>query len=173
VIRIPESPWSGLISYLSAKCDGNVYEKGLVDISCSSRFRNQCWEVVNYGRTDSFGTEDQPNSWIQFDFKDRVVSFTHYALKSHSGTANFPLQWKLQGSMNGNAWSVLDTQNTQELKAKSVTKIFTCQGNSVSNFYRYVRLTQTGRNSSGYDYMKLTNIEFFGSMRNASQTRDD
>jgi hypothetical protein len=37
VIRIPESPWSDLIYHLSEERGGNVHEKGLVDITCSSR----------------------------------------------------------------------------------------------------------------------------------------
>jgi hypothetical protein len=173
VNRHPESPWSGLICYLCEQCGGNVHEKGLIDITCSSRSHNQCWQVVNYGWTDYFYTENRPNSWIQFDFKDRVVSLTHYALKSHSGEINWFVEWTLQGSMNGNTWSVLDTRNTQELKGKSITKIFECQSiSSVSEFYLYIRLTQTGETSHGEDYLILTNIEFFGSIANASQPRD-
>jgi hypothetical protein len=169
VIRLPESPWSGLIHYLSEMCGGNVHEKGIVNITCSSREFNQCWEVVNYGWTKYFDTTNEPNSWIQFDFKDRVVSVTHYALKSHSGSQNWFIQWKLQGSVDGNTWSVLDTQNTQDLNGQSKTKIFECHDNSsVLNFYRYIRFTQTGKTSHGQDYLILTNIEFFGSIANAS-----
>jgi hypothetical protein len=97
-------------------------------------------------------------------------------LKSHPGGSNNLLQWKLQGSVDGNTWSILDTQNTQDLNRKeSITKIFHCNGvsSSVSNFYRYIRLTQTGKTSSGRDCLILTGIEFFGSIRNPSQTRDD
>jgi hypothetical protein len=69
---------------------------------------------------------------------------------------------------------LIDTRNTQDLNGKSITKIFECQSNfSVSNFYRYVRLTQTGKTSHGDDCLALTNIEFFGSIANTSQTRDD
>jgi hypothetical protein len=42
VIRIPESPRSGLISYLCQQRDGNVHEKGLVEITCSSLVWNRC-----------------------------------------------------------------------------------------------------------------------------------
>jgi hypothetical protein len=145
VTRMPESPWSGLISYLSQTCD--VHEKGLVEITCSAPAWNQCWEVVNYGWTDWFATTSKPNSWIQFDFKDRVISLTHYVLKSHSGHYHYLLQWTVQGSMDGNHWSALDDQNRQDLNGKSITKMFECHGNSpVFDFYRYIRFTQTGHN---------------------------
>jgi hypothetical protein len=174
VIPIPDSPWSGLISYLCELCGGNVHEKGLTDVTSSSRGNNQCQEVVNYGWTDWCNTATRPNSWIQFDFKDRIVSLTHYALKSHSGEFDWFVQWTLQGSMDGNTWSVLDTRNTQDMNGKSITKIFECQGkSSVSDFYRYIRSTQTGKTSHGRDCLILTNIEFFRSSVNASPTADD
>jgi hypothetical protein len=164
----PESPWAGLISHLSELCGGNVHEKGLVNITCSSTQKNQCWEIVNYGWTGYIVTDSRPNSWIQFDFKDRVVSLTHYALKSHSGCVNFFVQWILQGSVDGNTWSVLDAQNTQNLNGTSLTKIFPCSVNSsVRRLYRYIRLTQTGKASHGSDVLALANIEFFGLMRNS------
>jgi hypothetical protein len=44
LIHCPESgsPFSGLISHLSGLCGGNVHEKGVVSISCSSNNYNQC-----------------------------------------------------------------------------------------------------------------------------------
>jgi hypothetical protein len=76
--------------------------------------------------------------------------------------------------MDGNTWSVLDSQNTRKLDGPSITKIFECHGDSVaSDFYRYIRLTQTGKNSSENDYLPLANIEFFGSIKQVSQTRED
>jgi hypothetical protein len=163
-----------LISYLCEECGGNVHEKGFVDITCSSRLLGECWEVVNYRWTDYFCTQNVPNGWIQFDFKDRVVSVTHYALKSHSGDYNCLVQWILQGSMDGNTWSVLDTRNTQDLNGPLITKIFECQSDSsVSEFYRYIRFTQTGKDSSGNHHLLLRNIEFFGMIVNLSQTCDD
>jgi hypothetical protein len=47
VNRVPNSPWSGLISHLRDLCHGNVHENGVVEITCSSPGRHKCWEVVN------------------------------------------------------------------------------------------------------------------------------
>jgi hypothetical protein len=36
VNRSPESPWNGLIAHLTKLCGGNVHEKHVVEITCSS-----------------------------------------------------------------------------------------------------------------------------------------
>jgi hypothetical protein len=165
--RTPDSPWSGLISVLSEFCGGNVHEKDVVVVSCSSTGRNQCWSVVNSDWNDYWYTQSSPNSWIQFDFKDRFVSLTHYTLKSDGYTTHHLLQWTLQGSIDGNSWTDLDRRNTQELNGNYVTKIFPCaefESSSTPHFYRYIRLTQTGKDSYGSDNLMLAGFECFGSI---------
>jgi hypothetical protein len=100
VHRPPESAWSGLISHLTKLCCGNVHAKGLVAISCSSKGFNQCWDVVNYDWNSYWDTSDSPNGWIQFDFKDRLVSLSHCALKSDGGSHHL-LQWHCTARLMG------------------------------------------------------------------------
>jgi hypothetical protein len=164
-VRFPDSPWSGLMFTLCEECHGNVHERGLVAITASSTSRNQCWQVVNYDWNDYWYTTNVANSWIQFDFKDRLISVTDYALKSDGNGGHHLLHWALSGSIDGEAWTVIDSQNTQELNGKFITKFFHCSsGFSFPHFYRYLRLTQTGKNSFGNDSFMLANIEFFGVM---------
>jgi hypothetical protein len=168
VHRPPESAWSGLISHLTELSGGNVHAKGLVAIGCSSNGHNECWDVVNYDWNSYWCTRNSPNEWIQFDFKDRRVSLSHYALKS-DGNGHHLLQWALQGSVDGNSWTDLDRRNTQELNGDYVTKIFPCEqreSSSTPHFYRYIRLMQTGKDSQGRDYLELANFECFGWMVN-------
>jgi hypothetical protein len=74
VRRSPDSAWSGLISHLTELCGGNVHAENFVAVSCSSTECNQCWNVVNYDRYHFCYTNNSANSWIQFDFKDRLIS---------------------------------------------------------------------------------------------------
>jgi hypothetical protein len=159
------SLFSGLIHHLCQKYDGNVHERCVVNITCSSNYRNNCWQVVNYDWNDWFETQNSPNSWIQFDFKDRLVSLTHYALKSDGDWSYHLLEWTISVSNDENSWTIVDHQKTQDLKGQYITKLFECcDQSSNSKFYRYFRLTQTGKDSSGNDYLDLSNIEFFGSI---------
>jgi hypothetical protein len=124
---------------------------------------------VNYDWNNYFYTQNSANGWIQFDFKDRSVSLSHYALKSDGDDSCHLLQWGLSGSNDGNDWTILDERNTQDLNGNYVTKMFRCnETSSVSQFYRDIRLTQTGKNSSGHDYLLLANIEFFGLIINSA-----
>jgi hypothetical protein len=166
VNRSPDSPWSsGLIYHLCQMFGGNIHEKGIIEITCSSTGYNKCWQIVNYDWNNYFHTNNSPNNWIQFDFKDRVVSLTDYALKSDGNLGCHLVEWQVAGSMDCNEWTILDHQKTQDLNGKYRTKIFHLNDSSSSSpFYRYIRLTQTGKNSSNGDYLCLSNIEFFGWM---------
>jgi hypothetical protein len=170
----PVSLFCGLIHHLCDESQGNVHERGVVNITCSSRARNECWQIVNYDWNDYFYTQNLANSWIQFDFKDRLVSLTHYSLKSGGASGYHFLEWTISGSNDGNSWTIVDDQKTQVLNGKYITKLFECGDkssvSSFSPFYRYLRLTQTGKNSSKNDHLDLSNIEFFGSI--VKSTRD-
>jgi hypothetical protein len=100
VNRSPESPWSRLIAHLTELRGGNVHEKGFVEITSSSTGRNQCWDVVNYSSKSHWHTQNGLNGWIQFDFKDRIVSVTHHALKSREEERGCP-------KLNPSYWRVL------------------------------------------------------------------
>jgi hypothetical protein len=161
------SPWSGILSFLKSQCGGNVHERGIVNITSSSDGGNECYQVANHGWNSHGYTNDSAKSWIQFDFKDSSICLTDYTLKS--GNTNHLLQWTIEGSNDGNAWECIDSQNTQDLNGSYVTKTFKYSSPS-SHFCRYIRLTQTGKNSNGNDYFVLCNIEFFGRLR-SQQTR--
>jgi hypothetical protein len=158
--------FSGLIHHLCDECHGNVHEGDVVNITCSSRSYNECWQVVNYDWNCYFHTTNSPNSWIQFDFKDRLVSLTHYALKSDGNSSAYHhVEWTISGSNDGDSWTIVDCQKTQALNGRYIPKLFECgHKSSVSPFYRYLRLTQTGKNSYGNHYLMLSSIEFFGSI---------
>jgi hypothetical protein len=165
VTPIAESPSCGLIHHLTDIYGGNVHERGVVEISCSSTQYNQCWQVVDYNWTSYWYSRSSANSWIQFDFKNREVFINRYALKPHNGTMNWPVQWTLAGSRDGTVWELIDSRNTRELVQGLDTKMFDCSNQSHEpRFYRYIRLTQTGHTSSGEHYFVLTNVEFFGSL---------
>jgi hypothetical protein len=166
VQRNPESSWSGLISYLEDLCCGNVHEKGVIEITCSSNARSRCWDVVNYNWNDYWRTSNSANNWIQIDFKEWFVSLTHYSLKSDGDSCDHLVEWELIGSRDGHTWVVLDQRRTKDLDGRYITQTFWCNGeSSFTKSYRYIQLHQTGKSSSGKDYLALANIEFFGTMR--------
>ena len=96
-------PFDGIISYLSEECGGNVHVKGVVDITPSSNNTSQCHHVTAYRCNRDWCTQDEPNSWICFDFKEKTVRLTKYSLRS--GVWFHPLHWVVEGSSDGESWN--------------------------------------------------------------------
>jgi hypothetical protein len=167
----PSQPFKGIISHLSAECGGNVHTHGIVSITASSTCRNACHQVVDYDWKNYWCTDNVANSWIQFDFKSRRISPTHYTIRSDGSGYNHLLTWSLDGSNDGTSWTPLDRRDTNDLNGNYVVKSYDCQSNqSPSSGFRFVRLTQTGADSSGSNYLLLGNLEFFGKMKESESS---
>jgi hypothetical protein len=126
---------------------------------------NKCWEVANYGWNDYWASNNVPKSWICFDFKEKCVSLQNYILKSHNSGSCFPIQWVIEGSNDGSTWKVLDNRNTRDLCGASRVKTYECSTSKSDEFFRFIRMKQTGKNSGNNDTLILTNIEFFGILK--------
>jgi hypothetical protein len=156
-------PFRGMISHLSSECGGNVHTNGIVSVTASSNHYNACHQVVDYDWTSYWNSRSEPNSWIQFDFKNRRILPTRYAIKSDNESGHHLLKWSVDGSNDGTMWTNLDRRETNDLNGNRTVKSYECQSlESSYPFFRFVRLIQTGKNSSGSDHLMLTNVEFFG-----------
>ena len=157
--------FNGIVQHLRGECGGNPHEKGVISITASSNnHRHQCHQLVDYGWNSYWGTNSAPNSWVQFDFKSRRVCLSHYSLKSDGNSSHHLLSWVLEVSDDGSTWEAVDERNTQDLNGAYVVKTYECSKRS-NRFVRFVRLRQTGKNSYNYDHLMLSEIEFFGKLR--------
>jgi hypothetical protein len=137
-----------------------------VNITSSSDCVNKCYQVADQEWNSFWYTNCVARSWIQFDFKESSVCLTDYRLKSDGHGSHHLVQWEIEGSEDGNGWERIDARNTQDLNGNFITKTFKCSSPG-NRFYRYIRLIQTEKNSSGGDNLMLCNIEFFGRFRSA------
>jgi hypothetical protein len=74
---------------------------------------------------------------------------SEYTPKAHGNgndTHHFR-KWKIEGSNDVSQWEMLDERNTDEMIPGWATKTFKCSCSSGSRFHRYIRMTQTGKNS--------------------------
>ena len=108
------------------------------------------------------GTQkNEPNSWVQFDFKARRACLTSCSLKSDGDNRDHLVQWVIEGSNDGTEWKAVDSRSTQDLNGNYIVKTYECdKGNKA--FYHYLRLHQTGKNSTNRHFLQLSEIEFFG-----------
>jgi hypothetical protein len=154
--------FDGILSSLTKKCGGNVHEKGIVNITSSGDQYNKCWQLANHGWNEWWCSTNVADSWVCFDFRNAAISVKSYTLKSHGAGSDYPVHWVIEGSNDQKNWVKIDARDTQELVGKSLVKHFNCSSDHSSEFFRFIRLRQTGKNSSNHDFLMLCNIEFFG-----------
>jgi hypothetical protein len=161
--RYSNRPFDGILNSLRSSCGRNPHDAGEIVIAASSTRYNQPQQVIDYGWSSWWHSLDQANSWLQIDFKTRSVCLTHYSLKSHSGTLNWFRDWVLEGSEDGMTWDILDSRQTDELVGPSQVRTYPV---TLSHYFRYIRLRQTGKTNNNENFLILTNIEVFGKISN-------
>jgi hypothetical protein len=113
-----------------------------------------------------FCSEDEPDQWICWDFQDMRVQLTNYSVQS--GFWHFPRAWKLEGSIDGSEWNVIDVQNHEKHEnlfngCRVVRSFDVTESESVSE-YRFIRLTQTDLNQHDAEFLEIAACEFFGTL---------
>ncbi|KAK8897750.1 hypothetical protein M9Y10_015715 [Tritrichomonas musculus] len=112
---------NGIIKFLTKESGGNVHENGIVSVTPSSECSVFCRakNVVDFDDLDSrLVTNDEENSWLKYDFKNRKVRPTHYSIRSkpdRPGSAH-PMNWVIEGSNSDNDedWTVIDRRNLRK-----------------------------------------------------------
>lgn len=155
---------SGIINYLVNKSSGND-----IDITSSSFMNNDDRyhpkNVVFYGKSDKcFLSENEPDSWICFDFKNHAVHPTNYIIRSPKNeiTNHYLKNWVIEGSNDKIQWEVLDKQiGCEFLVGSELIHTFTIRNQNYDTF-RFIRLRQNGPNVFNSDYLAIKNFELYG-----------
>jgi hypothetical protein len=152
----------GIISYLTQKYNGNVFEKGIITITSKSVYSDHpkyaLKNVADLNDSDShFWSKNEPGQWVCWDFRDMRVLPTHYTLRSA-----WLKSWVLEDSMDGENWREIDRQtNTQDSNAAWRMASFAISSPAEC---RFIRLTQTGANHVSRDDLYLRALELFGTL---------
>jgi hypothetical protein len=114
-------PLNGIVAHLTMKYGGNVCDKGAVEITTSSVFKEDGLEYVPRNAADlesilPFASENKPDQWICWNFKMLRIKPTHYMIRiAH---ASHPKSWIVDGSDNGSSWTEIDgRENNSDPKA--------------------------------------------------------
>ena len=89
---------------------------------------------------------------------------TNYAIKSHSSRPNYChlRNWVIEVSNDNENWETVDYHsNDSRLNGSNITAIFKVN-KELSDFYRFIRLRQTGYSWHSDYYIYFYFIEFFG-----------
>ena len=158
----------GIIAQLTTECEyANLHEEGIVEVTASSLlFSSLCpvRNVVELWNTPWFGSKNEPNSWICYNFKERRVAPTGYSIRT--AERSYPKSWVLEVSNDGSegSWQVVDRrENNEDLNGKNVVHKFEISA-PPSGGFRFIHLRLTGKNHDGNDRLDLSGLEVFGTI---------
>ena len=120
--------------------------------------------AVNRGaNNNAFESQDVSGSWIRLDFLSRKLKPNRYSVRARPDSANWFLRsWVLEGSNDASAWTALDTRvNDTTINAQGAWGTFTCVA---TEFYKYIRLRQTGVTAQGSHFLAIGEIELYGQL---------
>lgn len=132
-----------------------------VTITASSVYSGTVSNLTDRSVSEFHTNNNTSTIWIKFNFGGNTVNPNYYVLRNRSAQAsNYVRNWKLQGSNDDNTWTDLDTRtNNATLNTLNQLAGFTCTS---STNYKFLRILQTGSNSSGLNYLVLGEVYFYG-----------
>jgi hypothetical protein len=180
----------GIIAHLTRECGGNVHDRHVIDVTSGSFGKETVGANPHSGaydnradyaakiaadlETDScfisacrWDTEDIPhtrNNWICYDFKERRIVPTHYAIRTFGRRPGWEhlKSWLVETSADGEIWrEVAREEDNEQLNGCGFTGTFAM---AVGGECRFIRLVNIGRNHYGNDSLRITAWEIFGSL---------
>jgi hypothetical protein len=180
----------GIIAHLTRECGGNVHDCHVVDVTCGSFEKETEGANPHTGAYDNrpdyaaknaadletnsvFQSalrkkeEDIPhtrNNWICYDFKERRIMPTQYAIRTFNGDPGYAhlKSWLVETSADGESWrEVAREEDNKQLNGRNFTSTFAVADGGEC---RFIRLVNVGRNHRGSDTLGITAWEIFGSL---------
>jgi hypothetical protein len=151
----------GIISYLTEKHGGNVHDKGIVTITSKSiadedRGDENFSDLADLPSYWGFQSKNEPDQWVCWDFHESRIRPTHYTIRSSSVKS-----WVVESSLDGLNWTEIDRKTDNSdfephgMASFAVSKSAEC---------RFIRLTHTGKNQRGSNYLHIYAFEIFGAL---------
>ena len=160
---------NGIIRYLSNACGGNVHDKGVVEITsgppASVSAKDAAKNVADVAVDSRFSSDDSPNQFVCYNFKNRTIIPTHYSIRSHyhgnPGNHNWK-SWVIETSTDGNVWTEVDRhEDNCDLNGRNITSTYPI---SVKKPCRMFRIRQIGPNWGGSNHIIFSSLEVFGTI---------
>ena len=138
---------------------GRENEKGNATISASSTYSGDVYTLLNSNSSSNFWTNNVPNSFITASLKDgKSFIVKSYMIKS-ANTSHRLQHWKLEGQKASDGqWVTLDShQNDPTRQLQTRTFDVSCDEK-----LKAVKLTQTGKDTYGYNHLVINAFDVFG-----------
>ena len=122
-------------------------------------------DLLENRRGSLSGTKDEDKSWWCVDLTEKYALYlTHYSLRhGRDNGMSIIRNWRLEGSLDGHIWKTLKKHdNDRGLKDPFPYYTATWPVDGELGAFRYFRIFQTGKNSSGRFSIFLSGIELYG-----------
>lgn len=169
--------FKGIISRLGNGNAKSAYENKIIDITAASCHNDSFHpsKALEDGNNDYYhslntGTyrNEGHTEWLCVDFKERRVKPSHYSIQSFPWGSGNLQNWVLEGSNDGESWKDLDTQNgNKSLAGYNISNTFEVPNGQNNQFYRYLRIRQTGVNTANDYRLIIASLEYFGLIKEA------
>jgi hypothetical protein len=157
-----------IIWHLTEQCGGNPHNRGAIVASAKSdkgsvpvqKAAELTNEAIFFVGRSCFWPRDEPDQWLCYDFKEKKVKPTHYAIMGLLGSSGWrPKRWVIEGSNDGSSWIELNRREDSEPSAFPVSR---------SEAVQMVRIRQIGLNAcqKPSHALVLSGFEVFGSLVN-------
>jgi hypothetical protein len=159
-------PFCGIISYLTSTHGGNVYDRGIVDVTASSNYGAEYLPkyAVDLSCENGFGSQNVPNQWLCYDYKELRIIPSGYSIRSGLKTWDkrcYLRSWVIETSMDGSTWNVVDRRDRLSSLANAEVRSFTILNGQPC---RFIRIRQTSKTDGDYDHLVVTAWEIFGTL---------
>jgi predicted nucleic acid-binding Zn-ribbon protein len=180
----------GIIAHLTKACGGNVHDRHIVDVTSGSFEKETVGANPHsgaYGNNPKYGAKNAAdfetdsvfysayrpkeediqrtrNNWMCYNFKERRIVPTHYAIRTAPDYSGGPhlKSWLVETSADGRSWRMVALEeDNKQLDGSGFTGTFAVAGGEEC---RFVRLVNIGRNHDGGDCLYITAWEIFGSL---------
>ena len=166
--------FSGIMKHLSESTGGNIHDNGTIEITSNSIVNNDDRyhpkNLVNYNQSPYtfYESNNDTNTYIRFDFKDKKIQVDSYSIQSYNGGPNSGhlRNWVLEVSNDSDHWEVIDSHsNDSSLNGSNIIKTF--HTNKSESFYRFVQIRQTGQSWHYNNNYKIyfPYVEFYGKLK--------
>lgn len=163
----------GIMRFLTDKTNGNIHENKAIEITSNSIHSGyHPKSIVDYHKSNFYHSKNEEDSFVCFDFKDKLIQLSSYSIKSHNSGKNCGnlRNWIIEISKNGVDWIEIDRhENENALNGSKIVSNFQIK-NQNNEFCRFIRIKQIGCSWSGFPnaknyYVIFDNVEFFGILR--------
>lgn len=148
-----DNNFNGIIKYLLSYYGDSFNER----VNIVGNSYGNAINVTHYDNLDDFfASNNQPNGWICFDFKEDRIIPKYYQIRSY--TYGYPMYWVIEGSCDALKWEYIQQESSSYLNGNNLSHVFPISKRDIKE-YRYIRIYQTQGT-----YFVINSFEFYGTI---------